>query len=168
MWKLQTLVALIAGIAALVAVADAQVGNPPPLQPVTIQVTATDHAGNPVTDLGPADLRIVDDGSPQAIKSLRLNRSQEPAVAILFDVMDLSFQQRGFATNQLQDSLAGVPLSARLCLYLLTADGGVYPVYTLRGSEAPPPALGDASWIEHVGPLLDQALRRVPRSETRI
>jgi len=56
---------------------------------VELKVVATDHAGHPVTDLQPSDLRVVDDGSPQSITSLRLDQSSTaPTVSVLLDLMD--------------------------------------------------------------------------------
>src|ERR1035438_1910647 len=113
---------------------------------VELKVIATDGAGNPVTDLQPSDLRVVDNGSYQPITSLRLNQPQTtPTRAILLDLMDLSFPQRAYAVNQLKESLTGAQFSAGLHLYLLVADGSIYPV----------PGLG--------GDQLDQAIAKVNR-----
>src|ERR1035441_3708174 len=64
---------------------------------------------------------------------------------ILLDLMDLSFPQRAYAVNQLKESLTGAQFSAGLHLYLLVADGSIYPV----------PGLG--------GDQLDQAIAKVNR-----
>jgi len=61
---------------------------------VELRVVATDHADRPVTDLQLGELRITVDGSPQSITSLRLDPGKTaPTVAVLLDLMDLSFQQ---------------------------------------------------------------------------
>lgn len=110
---------------------------------VELRVVATDHAGRPITDLQPADLKIIDDGSPQSITSLRLDRSKTaPAVAVLLDLMDLSFQQRNVAVNQLREALGGAEASVPFRLYLLVSNGGLYPV-------------------QGIGRQLDQALQKV-------
>src|SRR5450755_412050 len=86
---------------------------------VELKVVATDHAGHPVTNLQASDLRIIDDGLPQSITSLRLDQSKiAPTVFILLDLMDLSFQQRGAAVYQLRESLSGAEASAAPHLYL--------------------------------------------------
>ena len=96
---------------------------------VELKVVATDRAGHPVTDLQPSDLRVVDDGSPQSITSFRLDQSKTaPTIVILLDLLDLSFQERNAEVNQMRESLAGAEATSRLHLYLLTADGGLYPV----------------------------------------
>ncbi|MGD0295993.1 MAG: VWA domain-containing protein [Bryobacteraceae bacterium] len=107
---------------------------------VELRVVATDHAGHPVTDLQPSDLRVVDDGSPQSITSLRLESKTAPVVAVLLDLMDLSFQQRNAAANQLKEALADAEGS--LHLYLLVSNGGLYPV-------------------QGTAPQLDRALQKV-------
>jgi VWFA-related protein len=110
---------------------------------VELKVVATDHAGHPVTDLQASDLKIIDDGAPQSITSLRLDQSKTaPTVAVLLDLMDLSFQQRNAAANQLRDALGGAEASAPFHLYLLVSNGGLYPV-------------------QGIGRQLDQALRKV-------
>ena len=110
---------------------------------VELRVVATDHAGHPVTDLQPSDLRVTDDGSPQSITSLRLDQSKTaPSVFILLDLMDLSFAQRNVAANQLRESLGDPEGSAPFHLYLLVSNGGLYPV-------------------QGIGKQLDQALQKV-------
>jgi len=107
-------------------------------------VVATDHAGHPVTDLQPGDVRVTDDGSPESITSLRLDQSNtRPTVAVLLDLMDLSFAQRNAAANQLRDALlGGAEASAPIRLYILVSNGGLYPV-------------------QGIGRQLDQALQKV-------
>jgi VWFA-related protein len=110
---------------------------------VELKVVATDHAGHPVTDLQPADLKVMDDGSAQSITSLRLDQSKTaPTVAVLLDLMDLSFQQRNVAVNQLREALGGAEASVPFHLYLLVSNGGLYPV-------------------QGIGRQLDQALQKV-------
>jgi VWFA-related protein len=110
---------------------------------VQLRVVATDRAGHPVTDLQSGDLRVIDDGSPQSITSLRLDQSKTaPTVFILLDLMDLSFAQRNAAANQLRESLGTSEASAPFHLYLLVSNGGLYPV-------------------PGIGKQLDQALQKV-------
>jgi VWFA-related protein len=96
---------------------------------VELKVVATDHSGHPVTDLQPSDLRVIDDGSPQSITSLRLNQSKTaPTVSLLLDLMNLSFQQRNAEVNQLREALGAEEASVPFHLYLLVSDGGLYLV----------------------------------------
>src|ERR1035438_2141395 len=93
---------------------------------VELKVVATDHAGHPVTDLQPSDLRVIDDGSPQSITSLRLDQSPTaPAVVILLDLMDLSFQQRNAELNQMRESLAGAEATDRKSTRLNSSHLGI-------------------------------------------
>lgn len=110
---------------------------------VELRVIATDHAGQPVTDLQASDLKVIDDGAPQSLTSLRLDQSKTaPTVAVLLDLMDLSFQQRNAAANQLREALGGAEASVPFHLYLLVSNGGLYPV-------------------QGIGRQLDQALQKV-------
>jgi VWFA-related protein len=130
-------------------------------------VIATDHAGHPVTDLQPEDLRVLDDGAQQRITSLRLNPSDPAQVlVILFDLLDLSFQQAGYEAEQLRKTFAGLTTSDTLYLYVLVANGNPYPVHALPGANASPPTAEDAHWIEQAGPLLDQALKKVSQARS--
>ena len=160
--NLQRLAATFVLTVGIVVVANGQVGNNPQhLKPVILNVIATDRAGHPVTDLQPGDLRVLDDGQQQPIASLRLNPSHPtPMLVILFDLLDLNFQQSGFEAEQLRKSFAGMTTSAPLYLYVLVANGSLYPVHALPGANAPPTA-DDAAWIQHASPLLNQALRKV-------
>ena len=148
--------------AGMITVAAGQVSdNPQHLKPVTLSVIATDHAGRPVADLQPSDLRVLDDGAEQQITSLRLSPgSPAPTVVILLDLLDLNFQQAGYEAQQLQKTLASLTDYGVLYLYVLVANGNLYPVHALPGVNAPAPTADDAAWIEHAGPLLNQALQR--------
>jgi VWFA-related protein len=148
--------------AGMIAFGAGQVGaNPQHLKPVILNVVATDHAGHPVTDLQPSDLRVLDDGAQQQITSLRLNQSDPaPSLVILLDLLDLSFQQAGYEAEQLRQAFVGVTASGPIYLYLLAGNGTLYPVQGIPGTDAPRIA-DEAAWIEHAGPLLNQALKRV-------
>jgi hypothetical protein len=64
---------------------------------VVVKVIATDRHGDPVTDLRPADLRVLDDNSPQRVTSLKQTQDKNPLpIVILFD-FDTSICWRGMA-----------------------------------------------------------------------
>ncbi len=152
----------------MITVAAGQVSdNPQHLKPVTLSVIATDHAGRPVADLQPSDLRVLDDGAEQQITSLRLSPgSPAPTLVILLDLLDLNFQQAGYEAQQLQKTLASLTDYGVLYLYVLVANGNLYPVHALPGVNAPAPTADDAAWIEHAGPLLNQALQKVNQARS--
>jgi len=144
-----------------------QTGNDSPhLKPVTLNLIATDHAGHPVTDLRSEDLRVLDDGAQQPITSLRLNPTEPaPTLVVLFDLLDLSFRQAGYQAEQLRKSLANLKTSDPLYLYILVANGSLFPVHAVPGSDEPR-SIENADWIENAGPLLNQALEKVNQARS--
>lgn len=91
---------------------------------VQLKIVATDRSGNPVRDLQSTDVRVNDDGANSPITSFHLRTGQPVStVTILFDLINLTIQQRALATIQLRQPL---PVPARL--YLLLEDGRLYPV----------------------------------------
>lgn len=158
---------IFALIAFTLPVASGQAGDSPQqLKRVEINVIATDHAGHPVTDLEAGDLRVSDDGAKQQITSLKLISSQSvPPVVLLFDLLDLSFQQSGYEAEQLRKSLAGVTTFSPLYLYVLAGNGSVYAIHGLPASGTLPRATADdAAWRENAGTLLNQALEKVSQA----
>jgi VWFA-related protein len=122
---------------------------------VALHVVAVDSAGKPVPDLTAADFAVFDNGSPQDILSLRLNQSDQPhPVVILFDLLNSNLDSRGASWEAIKTSLAHLPSTDSLYLYLLVNDGSLYPVHDVK--DAP-----GAAWINDVGPLLDAAMRKV-------
>ncbi len=124
---------------------------------VTLNVVATDHHGKPVTDLQASDLRLVDGAAPQQISSLSVNENKTPLpIVVLFDMVDLDLQQRGEAANNFKESLAKLPFSVPIYLYLLAPTGQVFGVVPIS---ATPFAVG--SGAQDIGPVLDKALDKV-------
>jgi VWFA-related protein len=139
--------------------------NPQRLKPVLLNVVATDHAGSPVTDLQPSDFRLVDGKAQQQITSLSPSPgSQAPALVILLDLTNLNLSQRAASADRLRESLPRVPNSTSLYLYLLVANGSVYSIRGLRLSPSSPATAADATWVQHVGPLIDQALKKASQA----
>jgi VWFA-related protein len=128
---------------------------------VLLNLVAVDSAGKPVPDLTASEFAIFDHGSPQQIVSLRLNRSDRPRpLVLLFDLMNSSESSRGAVWNAIRTSLAHLPSTGPLYLYLLVEDGSLYPVHALPGASAAQ-GVADAAWLKDSGPLLDAAMRKV-------
>src|SRR5215467_10695195 len=48
---------------------------------VVVDVVATDHSGTPVTDLKPEDFTVLEDGSPQQVRSFSFQHPADVAAA---------------------------------------------------------------------------------------
>ncbi len=130
------------------------------IRPVRLHVVAVDSAGNPVPDLTAAECAVFDNGSPQQVVSLRLDQSDTPRpLVVLFDLMNASEVSRGAVWNAMKTSLGHLPSTGPLYLYLLVADGTLYPVHALPA--APGTQAADSSWLSDAGPLLDAAIKKV-------
>jgi VWFA-related protein len=129
---------------------------------VSLKVVAVNSSGNSVPDLTAADFKVFDNGAPQQIVAFRLNQNNAPRpLVILFDLLNSGFSSRGAILDAMKKSLPHLP-SAGLYLYLLTEDGGLYPVHALPGTDVAKEGANaaDSDWMEHIGPLLDAALRK--------
>lgn len=147
---------LLAAAILLTAGTFGAVAQPGPGKLVALNMVALDSAGKPVPDLTASDISILDNNSPQKIVNLRLNQTDGPrALVILFDMMNSNQEARGAVWNALKTSVAHLPASDHLYLYLLVEDGSLYPVHGLSDS-----AVSNASWMQHVGPLLDAAMNK--------
>src|SRR5271157_111151 len=147
---------------------------------VQLSVVALDSKGQPVGDLTADEFQIADGGKPQKIAAFRHAESklqQAPPLGalefsnraaanvshvtlVLLDLLNVSFGARGEASSYLVDGLKSVESGESLFLYLLTADGKLYPVRGLpgAGSEAPEPA--GVSWTRNAKALVDGALAK--------
>jgi VWFA-related protein len=140
----------------LTAVACTAFAQPSPTKLVALNVVALDSTGKPVPDLTTSDISIFDNNSRQKIVNLRLNHSDGPrALVILFDMMNSNEGARGAVWNALKTSVAKLPASDHLYLYLLVEDGSLYPVHGLSRSPE-----SDVNWAQNVGPLLDAAMNK--------
>jgi VWFA-related protein len=127
-----------------------------PTKLVALNIVALDSTGKPVPDLRASDISIFDNNSRQKIVNLRLNPSDGPrALVILFDLMNSNQDSRGAVWNALKTSVAHLPASDHLYLYLLVEDGSLYPVHGLSASPE-----SDANWTQNVGTLLDAAMNK--------
>jgi len=145
---------------------------------VRLTVVAADAKGQPVLDLSAADLRILDNGKPQTIASFRRrealqasfaplgprqfsNRSSGDiphATVVLFDLMNMRFEDRGYVITQLVHALQQFESGDNLYLYLLTVNGRLYPVHGLPAS-AGDTAAKDAAWPRDVQAKLMEAMQ---------
>jgi VWFA-related protein len=146
---------LAAGSAAVYAQTGAS--NP---QAVVVRVVA-DSGGQPVSDLKASDFAVLDNGSPQQIVSLRLQQSDRPhPVVILFDLLNAGESSRGAVWKAVKTELPRLQSAGQVYLYLLVADGGLYPVHALPATPAAQVA-ASADWLKDIGPLLDAAMQKV-------
>jgi VWFA-related protein len=124
---------------------------------VMLHVIAVDSHGQPVTDLKGDELRVADDGKPQAITAFAAPGAEDrrPATLILLDFLNMDAGNRVAIADQTMRSLEGLESGGFLSLYLLTNDGRVYTVHALPGKQ--PSASGD-SWTKQIRPLLQQAI----------
>jgi VWFA-related protein len=151
--------------------------TPAPANLVSLNVVALDAKGQSVTDLSTADFRIWDNGKPQTIASFRRRESRPSPLAplgprqysnrspaaihhatvILFDLMNMQFQDRGYVFNQLFHSLQEFESTENLYLYLITVNGRLYPVHGLPGNEDT--AAKDADGGRDIPSKLNQAMQ---------
>jgi VWFA-related protein len=126
---------------------------------VAINLVALDSTGHPVPDLTASDISVLDNHSRQKVVNLRLKQTDgPPALVVLFDLMNSSQVSRGAVTEELKKSLAKVPASVPLYVYLLVPDGSLYPVHALK---SPATTAQGAPWQQNVGTLLDDATNNV-------
>ena len=134
-------------------------------RPVRLNLVAVDSAGRPVPDLTASECAVFDDGSRAPIVSLRLNQSENPRpLVILFDMLNAGEMSRGAVWNALKTSMAHLPSSGPLYLYLLVPDGSLYPVHPMPAATLAEQGSG-AAWVNNIGPLLDAAIKVVNQSK---
>ena len=149
-----------------------------PVPQVSLNLVVLDSKGQNVTDLTAADFEIQDNGKPQKITAFRRQDARLPdaaplgprqysnrsatglphATVILFDLLNMRFEDRGYVLNQLTHSLQQFESAASLYLYLLTANNQLYPVHGLPGNEREAPA-NDAAWTSQIQSRLSEAMR---------
>jgi VWFA-related protein len=130
--------------------------NPEGPSPVTLNVTAVDSQGHPVTGLKAEDFQILDNGKPRRVVWLRAltHNGPAPATFILIDLYNADLEARGLAANEVVHALERLESGGSVYLYLLTPAATISPV---RGVDSPP----DDHWTQRVKPMLDEALRKV-------
>jgi VWFA-related protein len=129
--------------------------NPEGPSPVTLNVTAIDSQGHPVTGLRAEDFQILDNGKPRKVVWLRalFHKGPAPATFILIDLYNADLEARGLAANEVVHALERLESGGSVYLYLLTPAATIAPV---RGVDSPQ----DDHWTQRVKPMLDEALRK--------
>ncbi|HXP84822.1 MAG TPA: VWA domain-containing protein [Bryobacteraceae bacterium] len=167
---------------ALVAQGPPPAGHPlsPPAKVVTLNVIARDARDQPVGDLGVDDVQVFDQGKPQRVILFRRtedsrqlsaplgpheysNRSGAAAphaVVILFDLLNANFAYRGYGAEEIVRALQHIESGDSVYLYLLTANGTLFPVRPLPDPQTEPRATNGA-WTQQIKPLLDAAINQV-------
>ncbi|HLJ51035.1 MAG TPA: VWA domain-containing protein [Bryobacteraceae bacterium] len=123
-----------------------------PQRLVTLNAVATDAKGNPVGDLSAADIRVRDQGKPQAPVFFRfsgikspiappgpgeyINRPALPPTLILFDRWNERLTTAASAWNDITSTLQHMESVERIYIYFLTNHGTLYPVHPLPDTKA--------------------------------
>jgi VWFA-related protein len=146
--------------------------------PITINISASDAKGQPITGLTNADFRIFDDGKLQPSESLQpaaadsANKSGPRSTMILLDLLNDVPRERNYEVIHIERALGSLEAGNSVYLYILTNQGNVYPVHglptprpTIRmaGLEPPeqPEPAGGPPWTLQVRPLLGRAIQDV-------
>jgi hypothetical protein len=152
---------------------------------VRLDITAFDQSGNAVTDLKAEDLEVADGGKPQPIPYLRhdydergqsaklppgefSNRNGGPnprAIAILFDLLNESLENRGLVVAEMERELQKLEMADYVYLYLLAKDGSVSAVHPVPKPEEL--AHPSAAWTKQVHDDLDRAIQSLPQIRTQ-
>ncbi|MGD0868369.1 MAG: VWA domain-containing protein [Bryobacteraceae bacterium] len=145
---------------------------------LTFNIVAQDAKGGPAADLRDTDLRIYDDGKlmhpafcrpletagpaaqPGASEySNRPIRGNSQTVLVLLDLLNENLAERGMGWYDVAHSFQKLDPTQHVYVYLLTAEGTLYPVHAMpaAGDLRPP----DPDWAAKVPALLDRAMRNV-------
>jgi VWFA-related protein len=166
----------MAGFALAVCAAFAQPAAPDAIavpRLVTLNLTAADAQGRPVTDLTAAEIQITDQGKAAPILAFRNDALRPPAVpreisnrpapavshiqVILFDELNLSLGSRQPAIDQIVHALEKLESSDSLYVYMLNLYGELAPIHALPDGVADPHPVA-TPWTRNIRPLLDQAV----------
>lgn len=149
---------------------------------VTLNVAAEDSHGQPVGDLAQSDFEILDKGKPQTVEYFRHNSAKSARediklgpneysnlagnappnmTLILFDTLNSTMNQQGYARGRILEALKKVEDGRDLYLYMLTVEG----LYAVRGLHlnGKSDAGEDGSWTKNAQPMLDKAMSQVYR-----
>jgi VWFA-related protein len=155
-------------------------GAEAPAKAVEFSLVALDSQGQPVGDLTAGDFEIADAGKKQKVAIFRhgegklqqagplgpgefSNRAAANvphATLILLDLLNNTFGARGEISSYLVDALNTVESGDNLFLYVLTAEGKLFPVRPLAGAESEAPAAAGVSWTRDARALVDGALTK--------
>jgi hypothetical protein len=119
----------------------------------SIYLVAFDRQGEPIVDLKPSELKLLDNGRAQAIASLaRLGQSPSSPTVFLYDLLNTGIYSRATVQEQIIHALQNLPPNAPAYLYLLSGGGELIPIHGVGTVESP-------SWPREAVSLLDSALR---------
>jgi len=79
------------------------------------------------------------------------------ATVIVFDMLNMRLEDRGFVITQTVHTLQPFESSDNLFLYLLGVDGGLYPVHRLPGTEGD--TARDVAWPSDIQSKLMEAMQ---------
>ena len=149
-----------AGVALANPVSTGTNKSAPLINTVTLQVTALDAKGRPVTGLTCADFEIFDGGKAQRLVPCQASAPQPPSTLIVWDLLNSIRDHRGYQADLIVRALESLkPADGSVYLYLLTNRGDIYPVHPLPMPDQPEASGG--AWIQQIRPLLDHALQEV-------
>jgi VWFA-related protein len=143
-----------------------------------INVVALDHQGEPVSGLQSADFQIQEDGKTRNIAFFHFtgdqplqpkkpdgrevsNRGGAPprATVILIDLLSDRMLSGAIISDQLQRAFKNLESGEGLYLYFLTSGGELFPIHALPKPDTVLTAADGASWIQDLGPKLQNALK---------
>ena len=160
LWTCAVLLASAAPASAQMPYRDSRAGLPTaPANRVTLNVTALDSAGRPVTDLTCAEIRLFDEGKPQPLSECKGNNGEASTTLILWDLMNSIPGHREYTSQQLIRALEPLAAGDSVGLYLLTHHSELFTVHPLPTGVPAKPA--GAPWTLRIHPLLDQAIQRI-------
>jgi VWFA-related protein len=114
---------------------------------------ALDRQGQPITDLNPGELKLVDNGRAESISSLaRLEQPSSSPLIILYDLLNTGIYARATVQQQIAQALQSLSPNMPAYLYLVNGGAELIPIRGI-GAEAGP------EWPRVAGTLLDGALR---------
>ena len=145
--------------------------NPGPPLLVRLYSTVFDASGQPVADFSAKDFSIADNGNPQTIVFFRKPEAAPDApsssefanrkngrigntVAILFDLINQSQEDRLETWHRLTKSLPQMESGDSVYFYLLNLEGELVPIHAIG-----PKSADDATWPHDVAPVLDGAMK---------
>jgi VWFA-related protein len=145
----------------------------------TINVSALDAQGAPVAGLQSGDFQLTEDGKPQNIAFFRFtgdkpmpstrlgpheysNRTNAPthATVILIDLLNDRLMSGAIMGDESSRYLKGLESAEGLYLYILTAEGALYPVHPLPKPDTEITSTSEP-WTRNIGPMLDAAIKHV-------
>src|ERR1043165_4708136 len=119
----------------------------------SITFVAFDKQSQPILDLKQDELKLLDNGRPQTIASLRRLDEASPSPAIiLYDLLNTIIFARATVQQQIAQAVQEVPADSATYLYLLAGDATLIPVHGVDSTAG-------ASWPRNCIALLDGALR---------